>query len=302
VAELLLVLADDLARSGRPYEKYYLAGLRFVDFFLDEKGRLSQPGGLHRPSSSVVQADAEPGIAGLEVFFPTALVLARTGRDRYKKALDALVRRFSGIAWDAFKPPASREGRGSDAAGALLAVKLFVAMRALGYKPVEPPVSGAAAARARAAESARLFSSLVVPWIRVHEEPHGGRQVLWQSGCLLDSFTRQRLLCAGHETALLLLQLEALTPDKPGRQLLSSLAQDCLASARGLPLGTASIQHTSWDSEGKVEGSRGRSGASGRGSQPLNRPSDTSVGPVDSRRLVTEVLSGLRLLEEFPAR
>ena len=293
VAELLLALADDLARNGLPHEKYFLAGLRFVDFFLDEKGKLIQPGGLHRPSSSEVLADTEPGIAGLELFFPMALVLARTGRDRYKKALDALVRRFSSIAWDAFQPPASREGRGSDSAGAVLAGELFVAMRSLGYKPVEPPVSGAAAARAKAAESARLFSSLVVPWIRVHDEPHGGRQVLWQSGCLLDSFSRQRLLCAGHETALLLLQLEALTPDKPGKKLLSSLAYDCLASARGLPIGTASIQHTRWDSAGKVEA---RPGASGKG----NRTS--AVGHVDSRRMMTEILAGLRLSGEFPSR
>ena len=181
--------------------------------------------------------------------------------------------------------------RDSDAAGAMLAVRLFVAMRSLGYRPVEPPVSGAAAARVKAAESARLFASLIVPWIRVHDEPRGGRSVLWQSGCLLDSFIRQRLLCAGHEAALLLLQLESLTPDKPGKQLLSSLAHDCLAAARSLPVGTAFIQHTRWDSEGKVEAGRGRAGSSG-----------TAVGAVDSRRLVTEVLAGLRLSEGFPPR
>jgi hypothetical protein len=137
-----------------------------------------------------------------------------------------------------------------------------------------------------------LFASLIVPWIRVHDEPRGGRNVLWQSGCLLDSFVRQRLLCAGHEAALLLLQLESLTPDKPGKQLLASLAHDCLAAARGLPVGTAFIQHTRWDREGKVEGNRGRAGAS----------SGAAIGPVDSRRLVTEVLAGLRLSAERPPR
>jgi hypothetical protein len=242
-------------------------------------------------------------MAGLEIFFPVALVLARTGRDRYKKALDALVRRFSGLAWDAFQPPASREGRDSDAAGALLAGKLYVAMRALGYKPVEPPVSGAAAARTKAAESARLFSSLIVPWIRVHDEPRGGRRMPWQSGFLLDSFSRQRLLCAGHETALLLLQLEALPPDSAGKELLASLAHACLASVRGLPIGTSSVQHTRWESAGKVEAVRGRTGSSGRGHRsPAAGPSDKSIGPVDCRRLATEVLAGLRLLEEFPSR
>jgi hypothetical protein len=191
------------------------------------------------------------------------------------------VRRFSGLTWDAFDPPALREDRGSDAAAALLAVRLFVEMRALGYKPVEPPVTGAAAARAKAAESARLFASLIVPWVRVHDEQH--------DGCLLDSFSRQRLLCAGHETALLLHQLEALTPDKPGKQLLSSLAHDCLASSRGLPIGTAAIRHTSWDDQGKAAGNR-------------RAPASSTIGPVDSRRLVTEVLAGLRLAEEFRPR
>ena len=309
IAELLLVLADELARAGRPHEKYFLAGLRFVDFLLDGKGKLNPPGGLHLPSSSVVDPGAAIGLPGLEVFFPVSLVFARTGHDRYRKALDVLVRRFSSLPWDPFQPPASREGRGSDSAGALVAARLFVEMRALGYKPAEPPVTGAAAARARAAESARLFASLLVPWIRIGAEQPGaaGDASPIRSGSLLDSFVRQRLLCAGYETALLLFRLGTLTPAESEKNLLTTLARDCLASAGCNPIGTAYIQHTRWDAAGlagaamernsTARGSRGKRGTS----RDTTRDAAGKIGPVDSRRFATELLAGVRLVEEFPA-
>jgi hypothetical protein len=307
VAELLLALSEALATAGRPHEKYFLAGLRFVDFLLDGKGKLNPPAGLHVASSSAVDPGAIPGLPGLEVFFPVSLVFARTGHDRYRKALDVLVRRFSGIPWDLFQPPASREGRGPDSAGALVAARLFVEMRALGYKPAEPPVTGAAAARARAAESTRLFASLLVPWIRVRAEPPGGDAPPLRSGYLLDSFVRQRLLCAGHETALLLLRLGALTPLEPEKNLLTTLARDCLASARCNPIGTAYIQHTRWDAAGMTGAGQGR-GIQGKGSQGKRgtardsaRSAAGRIGPVDSRRFATELLAGLRRAEEFPS-
>jgi hypothetical protein len=297
VAELLLALSDELAQKGRPHEKYFLAGLRFVDFLLDGKGKLNPPGALHVPSSSVVSTDAVPGLSGLEVFFPVSLVFARTGHDRYRKALDVLVRRFSGLAWDLFQPPASREGRGADSAGALIASRLYVEMRAFGYKPVEPPVSGAAAARARAAESARLFASFLVPWIRVHGGPPGGSAAASRTGYLLDSFVRQRLLCAGHETALILLRLGTLTHVEIEKNLLVTLAQDCLASAQCIPIGTTFIQHTRWDAAGLIGAGQGKRGPKkSAGGNPVGR-----MGPVDSRRVATEVLAGLRLAAEFPS-
>jgi hypothetical protein len=321
IADLLLVLSEDLASRGMPHEKYFLAGLRFVDFFLDEKGRLAQPGGLHAPSAGPPQAEANPGLPGMELFFPMARVFARTGRDRYKKALDLLVRRFSALAWDPFRPPATREDRGSDSAAALLAVGLFLRMRALGYKPAEPPVTGAAAARAKAAESARLFSSLLVPWIRIHDEPAGppaaaavpeageapgrsaGSPTRYRSGFLLDSFVRQRLLCAGNETALLLLRLAALTPDPAEKRLLTSLARGCLASSASVSIGTGFIQHTRWDESASVPGGR----KTGRPPDGKKRPAkagpaagEVRVGPIDSRRAASEVLSALDLQREFP--
>jgi hypothetical protein len=287
IAELLLALSDELARLGRPHEKYFLAGLRFVDFLLDEKGRLSLPGELHVPSSSSVSTDAVAGLGGLDAFFPVSLVFAKTGHDRYKKAMDVLVRRFSGLDWDPFHPPSTRSGRGPDSAGALLASRLYVEMRARGYKPVQPPVSGAAAVRARAAESARLFASLLVPWIRIHAEQRGQAGRASRTGFLLDSFERQRLLCAGRETALLLLRLAQLIPFETEKILLMTLARDCMAAAQCTSAGTSFIQHTSWDASGLKKKP---------GTNPVGR-----VGPIDSRRVATEVLAGLRIAEEFPS-
>jgi serine/threonine protein kinase len=133
IAELLLDLADALSGEGRPFEKDFLAALRFVEFFLDEKGRLSMPGSLHLPADRSPVSTHQAALGGLELFFPTAAVYVRTGRDRYKKALDLLVKRFSNLSWNAFQPPCSREGRGPDSAGALLAARLYVRMKSDRY-------------------------------------------------------------------------------------------------------------------------------------------------------------------------
>ncbi len=277
VAERLLILSRDLADSGLPHEKYYLAGLRFVDFFFDEKSKLVAPGSLHAPDGRVA-LDEDPGnTGGLELLFPMALVFEKSGKDRYRKALEALVNRFSGIGWDPFNPPSSRVGRSADSAGALLAVRLFLAMRSLGFRPAEQTSSSAAASRAQAAASARLFASLVVPWIRVHPAEDSGFP-----GCLVDSYTCQRVVFRSRETALLLLRLRAHVGEAELKSLLRNLARLCLDAARGVPIGSSFAQHTRWDADGKPDEGRGRR------------------GPIDARRLATEVLAGLDLAEEFP--
>jgi hypothetical protein len=50
----------------------------------------------------------------------------------------------------------------------------------------------------------------------------------------------------------------------------------------GAPLGTAFLQHTVWDDGGETAAARGRR------------------GPIDSRRLASELLAALRLAEDFP--
>ncbi|MGA2477304.1 MAG: hypothetical protein ABSG63_00975 [Spirochaetia bacterium] len=278
IAELLLDLAADLAAQKLPHEKYFLAALRFVDFFFDAKAHLLVPGSLHAPRDRTPSAASDAALGGLDLFFPLARVHTLTGRDRYKKGMDALVKRFSAVSWDAFQPPVSREGRGPDCRAALTAARLFVEMRALGYKPAEPPVSTAAAAKARAEESTRLFASLLVPWIRMQGDAGGASA----SGCLTESFVRQRLLYAGYETSLMLLRLGELTPEKPVSSLLKNLARLCRDSARLAPIGTSFFQHTHWDEKGKP--------AEGRGKR----------GPVDARRSANELLAGLGIAKEFP--
>jgi len=279
IAERLLLLAAVLEENGLPHEKYYLAGLRFVDFFLDEKAKLSMPGSLHSPTDRTPQPQPDGGLGGLELFHPMARILEKTGKDRYRKGLDALVKRFSSIPWHPFLPPSSRDGRSPDAAGALLAVRLFLGMRSLGYHPAEQTVSSVSAARANAAASARLFASLLVPWVRIHPAQDGPEAL---PGCLVDSFSCQRVIFAGYQTALLLLGLRKVTAEPPLKAFLRDLARLCLEAAGSAPIGSSFLQHTRWDAAGKPDEGRGRR------------------GPIDSRRLASEVLAGLELAGEFP--
>ena len=288
IADFLLMLAEDCAGEGSPFQKYFLAGQRFVDFFIDEKARLALPEGLLVPGEPLPFGEADrqesrasrpvlraPGdIGGWELFFPLARVRKRTGRDRYKKALNVISRKFSTVLWDPFHPPASRPGRGADSEASLLAVRLFLEMRALGYRPAEQPAGSASAARARAAESTRLFASLLLPWIRLHQDGRDPAQPS-RDGALSDGFARQRLLFAGYETACLLLRLRDLGGSRQLGSLLKSIAMLCIASAREAVPGTAFLQHTRWDIDGKPETGKGR------------------WGPVDSRRLAREILHGL---------
>ncbi len=296
IADLLLTFSEDLAAAGLPGEKYFLAGQRFVDFFIDEKSRLALPGTLYVPGEQLAFGEAERkdsrssrtpppqpvDIGGLALFFPLVRVHERTGRDRYKKALDVIARRFSTGLWDPLHPPASRDGRGADSAASLAAVRLFIGLRTLGYKPTELPSSGAAAAKAHAAESVQRFASLLVPWVRTHGgQPDDSHSPLLE-GAIADGFIRQRLLFAGYETAYLLLCLRKLGGKRDVGALLESLARLCLTSARNVPIGTSHCQHAHWDENGKPEEGQGR------------------WGPIDSRRLASEALHGLLIASEFP--
>ncbi|HVO40697.1 MAG TPA: hypothetical protein VMV03_16820 [Spirochaetia bacterium] len=292
IADLLLMLAEDLGEEGRPADKYFLAGQRFVDYFIDEKSRLAAPASLVSPRmppvfpegpekrTSGAPAPGEDDMAGWQLFFPLARVHRRTGRDKYKKALDAIARRFSSARWDSSLPPSSRSERGPDSAASLLAVRLFVGMRRIGYRPVEAPASSAAAARARAARSTALFASHLLPWIRLHGAGAVGSIPL--DGTLVDGHVRQRAMFAGYETAWLLLGLRGLAGKGELGQLLRSLALICIRNAREIPPGTSFFQHTRWDADGNIE-----SGAALR-------------GPIDARRMAREVLYGLLIDADFP--
>ncbi len=285
IADLLLMLAEDLENEGRPFEKYLLAGQRFVDLFVDERGRCALPGSLcppgyapafnegdrreARPSRPVRPArGAQPDagdIGGWAIFFPLARVLDRLGRDRYKKALGVIAQRFADASWDIFNPPISRAGRDPDSAASLLVVRMFIELRRRGYRPAEPP-GGKASAKSHSAQSARLFASLLLPWIRIHGEGAQGNGKPLLDGTLVDSFARQRLIFAGNETAYLLQGLAQLAGNREQKSLLDNVSRLCLVGERGVPAGTAFFQHTRRDEQ---------------------------IGPIDSRRLANEVLYGL---------
>ena len=285
IADLLLLLAEDLEREELPFEKYFLAGQRFVDFFVDDRGRCALSGATYTPGQELLFSESDrrderarkgssaesTDIGGWEIYFPLARVLDRLGKDRYKKAMNAIARRFADFPWDIFHPPSSRPGRDSDSSACLLAARMFVDMRRRGYRPLEP-AGGPAPAKARAARATRLFASLVLPWIRVHGDATGQPLL---DGTLVDSFVRQRILFAGNETANLLRRLAGIAGRPDVKSVLESLSSICLAGSRDVPLGTAWLQHTRWDAEGDVEKGAGR------------------VGPLDSRRVASELLGGL---------
>ncbi len=284
IADLLLMLAEDLEGEGLPFEKYFLAGQRFVDLFVDDRGRCAVPASLCSPAEAPTfgnwdarlrRGAQEAGdIRGWEIFFPLCRVLDRLGKDRYKKAQGVIAERFAGVPWDAFHPPTSRPGRDADSEASRLVVRLFVELRRRGYRPAEPKAGGASAT-ARSAESARLFASLILPWIRVHRDAERAPGEPPLDGTVVDSFARQRLLFAGNETAYLLKRLAELAGRRDLKSLLEELSRICLAGGRDLPPGTAFFRHTSWDPEGKVQ------------------TGIHAAGPVDSRRLASELLYGL---------
>jgi hypothetical protein len=228
----------------------------------------------------------------MAVFFPLSWMAAKTGKDRYRKPLDAMVKLFSAAPWDALRPPATREGRGADSAASLLAARLFVEMRKLGYLPLESEGGSPRSAGHKPGNAALLFSSLLIPWIRLHgiRESSGGEEVRFSlpdvTGGISDSFFRLGIYCAGYETANLLLELEEFAGEPWQKSLLRSLARICLGCARRFPLGTSFLpplpirRGTPRISPDVKRGKKGATGA---------------LGPVDSRRLSREVDGALRL-------
>lgn len=230
VADRLLALAAALRGAGRPCEKYRLAGLRFVEFFLDERGRFQMPGALHLPG---VRAPLEPGLAGLELAMPLARVLAATGRDRYRKAFDAIVHEVAGLPWGTPWLPSSRAGRDPDSAAALRCGRIVLAAAHLSPAG-ERRTAGASRLRAgakarRAPVDAGDAASIVLPWVRAHRGGAGaGVDAL---GGIVDSFHRGRIVDAGAEAGFVLAGLASLATEPWMRRTLEGYARGCLAFA-----------------------------------------------------------------------
>ncbi len=262
IADGLLRLSEALASRGMPAEKYRLAAVRFVEFFLDEKEKIFKPGALHVPGDRL---PAESGFSGLEILFPLHRLFEATRRDKYKRALDALAADFLSIPLGPDRPPRWREERDADSRAALLCGRMAVEIDRLGREDVD----------------AALYLSVLAPWVHLNR-PAGNRSVDTLGG-IADSFNRQRLLFAGAEAAYVLLSLGEICRHPDQRETSLELARLVMGFSRGAPLGAAFLQHIRWVSCGKP--SLWQEGV---------------VGPVDSRRLIREADFALRLLEEFP--
>jgi hypothetical protein len=262
IADSLLQLSRTLSELGMPGEKYWIAGARFVDFFVDPKGKVALPGALHAPGEA---EPAERSVSGFELLFPLARMLAVTGKDRLAKAVDTLFREFAAVGWDAASPPASREGREPDSGAALLAGRVAALGLGMGREVGEP----------------EAFLCLLAPWVHANRPAGRPREPL---GGIGDSFRRQRLLYAGAEAAWVLRCLAAQCEDREARKTAEGLAAMALSFSGSAPLGTAFLHHTRWDPAGKPQ-------EAGLGAR----------GPVDARRLTREVSFRLLLREGVPA-
>jgi hypothetical protein len=261
VADMLIGLSRLLSARGVPGEKYWLAGTRFVDFFLDP--RLGPAGSLHAPGE---RDPAERSVSGFEVLFPLSQVLEVTGHDRYGKAVDAIARELAAVPWDCALPPSSREARGPDSQAALSCGRAAALLLRLGRDPGR----------------AELFLSLVAQWVHVNR-PASARAVDPVGG-ITDSFARQRLLFAGAEAAYVLGALAPHCRDPQARETARALARLALGFSDRAPAGTAFFQHTRWDPSGRP-----------------SEATEGTLGPVDSRRLVREAHFRLALGEPRPA-
>jgi hypothetical protein len=301
IADRLLAFADSLRDAGLPYRKYQLAGERFVEFFFDDHGRFQVPGALHVPGS---REPLEHGLAGLEVCFPLARVMARTGHDRHRKAIDALAHVLASQPWGTPWLPSTREGREPDAAGALLCARALLAIA----RPSGAARRGATSARSRprgrtaaGPVDAGDAASVVLPWVYANPRPPiAGIATL---GGIVESFHHQRLVGAGAEAGWVLAGLVELATEPWMRRTFEGFSRLCLAFADRLPTGTSHVEHLAGVPVAAGEaGSRPR-GRSRRGSAAGGHPGSPgpAVGPVDARRLVSE--AGYRLaLAAAPSR
>jgi hypothetical protein len=278
IAEMLFRISETLAEMGVPGEKYARSAERFVEFFLDAKGRLVRPGSLHVPGDPI---PAETGLPGFSLFFPLFKLFERAGKDRYRKALIELARDFSSIPWDASLPPSSREGRDPDSEAALMCGRLAAEMTQAGFGAQDPEV----------------FMSFLAQWINVNRPPRA--IAVDPLGGLADSFYRKRFLCAGAEAAYVLASLSALSRRGDSRETARRLALLALGFDSRAPLGTAHFDPGRGEAVG-AGGGGAAVGAGGGGKTPGGRAAG-ELGPVDSRRLAREAYFAWELKERFPA-
>jgi len=259
-ALFLIHLSRELKHRGLCWQKYFFAGRRMVDSFLENPKQLQNLGSVIDLSSL---KSVEKGLGCLELCQPLLLLYKITGEERYKKALNTIKESFFSEYRRPDLLPSSRAGRDPDVKGALFLAHAVLALVAAGLK----------------IKNSADYMSLLLPWIYLNRSFNGGN--FNSIGGVIDSTRRNRLLFRGYELSYLLLKLNKLLSAKSSSPA-ELLAGQLIGFTSQKPLGTAYFLHTLWDSQGKIKRDRG------------------PFGPVDSRRLVREGYYLLKLKNEFP--
>ncbi len=259
-ALFLILLSRELKQRGLCWQKYFFAGRRMVDSFLEKPKQLQNLGSVIDLSSL---EGVERGLAGLELCQPLLLLYKMSGKERYKKALNTIKESFFSEYRRPDLLPSSRAGRDPDVKGALFLANAVLALVEAGLK----------------IKNLDDYISLLLPWVYLNRSFNGGN--FNSIGGVIDSSRRNRLLFRGYELAYLLLKLNKLLSTKSNNNLAELLAGQLIGFTSQKPLGTAYFLHTLWDSQGKIKKDR----------EPF--------GPIDSRRLAREGYYLLKLKKEF---
>lgn len=260
-ALFLIHLSRELKQRGLCWQKYFFAGRRMVDSFLENPKQLQNLGSVIDLSSL---EGVEKGLGCLELCQPLLLLYKISGKERYKKALNTIKESFFSEYRRPDLLPSSRAGRDPDVKGALFLANAVLALVEAGLK----------------IKNLDDYLSLLLPWIYLNRSFNGGN--FNSIGGVIDSSRRNRLLFRGYELSYLLLKLNKLLSGKSNNNLAELLAGQLIGFTSQKPLGTAYFLHTLWDSRGKTKRDR----------EPF--------GPIDSRRLAREGYYLLKLKKEFP--
>ncbi|MQY76758.1 MAG: hypothetical protein GH155_03930 [Spirochaeta sp.] len=260
-ALFLMHLSRELKQRGLCWRKYFFAGRRMVDSFLENPKQLQNLGSVIDLSTL---EGVEKGLGGLELCQPLLLLYKISGKERYKKALNTIKESFFSQYRRLDLLPSSRVGRDPDVKGALFLANAVLALVEAGLK----------------IKNLDAYMSILLPWIYLNRSFAGGN--FNSFGGVIDSSRRNRLLFCGYELSYLLLKLHKLLSGKRNDNLSELLASQVVGFTSQKPPGTAYFLHTLWDSQGKIKKDRGL------------------FGPIDSRRLVREGYYLLKLKKEFP--
>jgi hypothetical protein len=263
----LLLLGETLRASGRPADRYLLAAERMGLALLASREDLAEIGSILHPDSLLSVAAGDGGISLIELYLRLYRLF---GRDAYRKALSALVRRFYSEAPAAyaatlknFAPAATAQTESEKMEAnrlsfdsALRQAGAAVLLVEAGYHP----------------KGLEEYLNRLLPWICLNLRPLP--ESLSMVGGVVGRLGDRRLRFRGVELALTILSLGQHLIDSPPRRLLKLLVPQLLGFDLQQPLGTAWLSIDERDQE--------------------------PMGPIDSRLLVRELEALLRLQERFP--